>query len=271
MPTVPDVTRLNAASRIAHTRTFDKIGLETSVAILAHVKVRMLRMQRLLTLLAVVGVLSSACAPSQQPDEMSGTTEVRSAATASSTVPASSSTPPSKPPGASSDVTEGTPGADQPVTASLREQSEAIARCAAEQGVAVEVDPSGDGVIWEAPEGQEARYAEVIDECASTVAEEFGVAQGPPTIDELESWYRAFQWTHGCMKEQGYPVEEPPTLESYVDSGGTNWHPYNGVVRSIQATGEIKPGVPFSEEAFRTLENTCPQDLTYLLREVVEP
>ncbi len=155
---------------------------------------------------------------------------------------------------------------DQPITASRREQSQAIAECAANEGIAVEVDPGGDGVTWRAPEGQENLYDDVIDRCAESVAEAYGVAQGEPTVEDLERWYLAYLWTHDCMKGEGYPVEDPPSLDVFLDSQGTIWHPYNAVVRS--AGGEIKPGVQFSEEAFRELENTCPQDVTYLLKEL---
>lgn len=150
--------------------------------------------------------------------------------------------------------------------ASLLEQSQAIAKCAAESGVAVEVDPSGDGVLWRAPEGQEDRYSQVIDECAGEVAERFGIYQGDPTPEELERWYKAFLWVRDCMITIGYPVDEPPSLGSYIDSLGSNWHPYSAAMRS--SDGNIRPGVPFTEESFRELEGTCPQDLSFLLTEL---
>lgn len=149
------------------------------------------------------------------------------------------------------------------IEVSRREQSEAIAECAALKGVAVEVDPSGDGVVWKAPEGQEFEYSKVIDQCALDVAERFGVPQGAPGDADLERWYRAFLWTHQCMIEHGYLVEDPPSVDIFIDSGGSAWHPYNAVIKA--APGEIKPGVPFSEEAFRELEAACPQDLVWLL------
>lgn len=155
---------------------------------------------------------------------------------------------------------------EDPVAATLREQSQAISACAAEEGVSVEVASDGEGVVWRAPAGQEARYSEVVDGCARIVAERFGVAQGEPTAEDLELWYRAFLWTRGCMIDEGYPVSDPPTLDSYIDSGGSNWHPYNAVFNA--SGGDIRPGVPFSDESFRELESMCPQDLTYLISEL---
>lgn len=155
------------------------------------------------------------------------------------------------------------------VAASRVEQSEAIAECAALQGVDVAVDPSGDGVTWRAPEGQEATVNSVVDACATEVAQRFGVVSGEPSREDLEHWYEAYLLTYECMTELGYPSEPPPSIDAYVDSEGMAWHPYSAVMTNSQ--GEIRPGEPFSENAFRTLESLCPQDLTYLLTQIQPP
>lgn len=154
-------------------------------------------------------------------------------------------------------------GASQPVTGSRREQAEALAECTARQGVHVTVDPSGDGVTWRAPTGQEEVYNDVVNQCAEEVAKRFGIDTGDPTPTDLARWYDAYVTTYHCMIDHGYPSDPPPSKDAYVDSGGTIWHPYNAIFAGDDP--QLRPGEPFSSEAFRELENTCPQDLTYLL------
>lgn len=63
-------------------------------------------------------------------------------------------------------------------------------------------------------------------------------------------WYRTLLWTYQCMIDHGDRVTNHLSLESYAESEGANWHSYNAVMQEPT----------LSEEAFRDLEETCPQD-----------
>lgn len=152
---------------------------------------------------------------------------------------------------------------DEPVTARHLEQAEAVAECAADEGVFVEV-ANGGGVQWKAPDGQEEIYRKVVRQCNDKVAERFGITTGEePTRQDMEEWYKALLWTYECMKDHGYHTSEPPSVDVYVDSGGAVWHPYTAIMTGDG--GAMGPGIAFNDENFRELENTCPQDLNYLI------
>ncbi len=93
----------------------------------------------------------------------------------------------------------------------------------------------------------------------------------PATDEQLRLWYRAFMLTYECLLEHGYPVNPPPSEEEYVESKGTSWHPYDAIPYAglVAAPGvEPDPETAAEIEAARTLEQTCPQDLSVLIPEL---
>lgn len=52
-------------------------------------------------------------------------------------------------------------------------------------------------------------------------------------------------WTYDCLQTVGFPAPAPISVDVYVESGGSGWHPYNA----------ISPGV------YAEAERQCPQDL----------
>jgi hypothetical protein len=121
--------------------------------------------------------------------------------------------------------------------------------------MAVEIDRIDLGVTYRIPEGQENAYNRIKTACRAATREQFGMTDHPQHAD-LERWYRAFVWTWRCLTELGYVLDDPPTIDSFVHSGGTNWQPFAELV--------LSGGAP-DGEARRALEQSCPQDVEYLI------
>lgn len=135
------------------------------------------------------------------------------------------------------------------------ERVEFYASCLTDEGMAVEIDYVDLGVTYRIPEGQENTYNRIKAECRVATRERFGMTDHPQPAD-LERWYQAYVWTWRCLSEFGYTLNDPPTIDSFVDSGGANWQPYAELV--------LGGGAPDGEER-RALEEACPQDVDYLL------
>ena len=109
------------------------------------------------------------------------------------------------------------------------------------------------GILFDVPAEQQDRFAEVNQLCLKDEAAEFGMELGVPSEEELVKEFRALLYVRECMIAEGYPVDDPPSLETFVESGGSAWHPYNAFMASGRAS------------EFETLRETCPQDVGYLL------
>lgn len=68
---------------------------------------------------------------------------------------------------------------------------------------------------------------------------------GPDLTPEyLSDYYDFLIGVAECAEDQGHIPDDPPTKESFVASGGSNWHPYQNLI-----------GPEFAD-----LERACPQD-----------
>lgn len=135
------------------------------------------------------------------------------------------------------------------------ERIEFYAACLSEGGLAVEIDPVDLGVTYRIPDGQEDAYNRIKTDCRAATRERFGMTDHPRPAD-LERWYRAYAWTWRCLIEYGYILNDPPTMDSFVESGGSNWQPFAELMLSGGAPdGEVR----------RVLEQSCPQDVDYLI------
>jgi len=135
------------------------------------------------------------------------------------------------------------------------ERIEWYARCLEERGMAVEIDYVTLGVTYRIPEGQEDAYSRIKAECRQLQRERFGMVDNP-SPDLLEAWYRAYVWTWSCLRDHGYELSYPPTIDSFVESGGSNWQPYFELVSS---------GAAPLGDARAELESDCPQDPDFLV------
>lgn len=118
-------------------------------------------------------------------------------------------------------------------------------QCIESAGFDVEIQ---DGGIQVKLGSQESYYRDVMTQCeADAVDTGLVKAQEPPDEGELAAWYDAYELTYNCMVREGFPVKPMPSKDSFIESGGHNWHPY-----------ELIRGDP------GRIESTCPQDLVVL-------
>jgi hypothetical protein len=135
------------------------------------------------------------------------------------------------------------------------ERVEFYASCLTDQGMAVEIDYVDLGVTYRIPSGQEDAYNRIKTGCRAATRERFGMTDHPAPLD-LERWYQAYVWTWNCLDQHGYTLNDPPTIDSFVDSGGANWQPFAELVMS---------GAAPDGDARRALEQSCPQDVDFLI------
>lgn len=119
-----------------------------------------------------------------------------------------------------------------------------LAQCIESAGFVVEVDQGG--LMARPGVTQQARYREVMAFCEQAAVDSGLVGPLlPPDEEELAARYEAAMWTYDCLEAAGFPVPDPVSLDVYIESGGSGWHPYNA----------ISPGV------YAEAERQCPQDL----------
>lgn len=116
-------------------------------------------------------------------------------------------------------------------------------RCMAEAGFEVEIMEDGGISSRAAPEQIEVRDA-AMTRCADDRG--FSGTPSPLTDEQLEALYDRYLDLNRCMVDAGYPTEDPPSRQAFVDGGGQGWHPYDAV--------------PIGNVAdFAALESDCPQ------------
>ncbi len=140
-----------------------------------------------------------------------------------------------------------------------------LAECLQDHGFIAEIDLRDRSIAVGPPEQSEAA-SRAMEDCMQAAIDQ-GVVVGPPEISDenLRVWYAAYQITQSCLIEHGYPVVDPPSLDSYVEARGTNWHPYDAVPEASMygepdlsdTDGELHRGAEIRE--------TCTADVTRLL------
>lgn len=127
------------------------------------------------------------------------------------------------------------------------EHIEYLADCIRSAGFQVQVDQGG--LLADPGAGQEQYYRAAVQACEHAAIESglVGPVQ-PPSEEELAAWYEAYELTYECMLATGYPTTTPPSEDAYIESGGSDWHPYE----------VLSPGM------ISVVESDCPQDLVVL-------
>lgn len=138
------------------------------------------------------------------------------------------------------------------VRRAILDRQEFKLECFREHGFDGEIDDDM-GILTDVPPDQQDRFFEINELCREAVAGEFGLTFGEPTVEELTIAFRSYLYVRECMILEGYPVDEPPSLDVYIQSEGAVWHPYNAFMTS-----------PDGPTGLADLEETCPQDLAYL-------
>jgi hypothetical protein len=109
------------------------------------------------------------------------------------------------------------------------------------------VDIADGGLMAAPPPEQAAHYDEAQSQCEQAAMSSGLVAEyDEATDEELAAWYEALLLTHQCLADHGYPAAPPPSLDSYIEAQGRNWHPYDAIMDTT------------------AVEAVCPQDLVVL-------
>lgn len=114
-----------------------------------------------------------------------------------------------------------------PVAQSAAEErsTQRMTKCLVEAGFLVTVATDGRLEIESPAPGVSPR--EAVRTCQEKLITE-GVLPDPnmpPSRADLEDRYNSMLGIHECMQQHGFPTEEPPSLDVYIEGGGV-WHPY---------------------------------------------
>ncbi len=130
-----------------------------------------------------------------------------------------------------------------------------MAECLENAGFLVTVSPDGR-VDIESPDPK-VTPREVIATCQEDL-EAQGIVPDPdipPSRTELEERYDFMVGINECMKEHGFPTEQPPSIDVYMEGGGL-WHPYFEISEGPPDAGGVSPKPAVDLE---TLQRECPE------------
>jgi|GEM_PF-6168795 len=123
-----------------------------------------------------------------------------------------------------------------------------LVECIQSAGFAVEWEQGG--LLARPGVEQEPRYREVMAFCEQAAVDSGLVGPLlPPSEEELAAWYEAAMWTYDCLQAAGFAVPPPVSLDVYIESHPSGWHPYNAL----------------SPSRYAEAERQCPQDLVVVL------
>lgn len=132
------------------------------------------------------------------------------------------------------------------------------------------VSPRADGRGYSGPNGPDPRFQEALTRCEQLSFELGLVARIPVNDAFLQAKYRAFMWTHECLTAIGAPTTPPPSLDSFLDSKGTNWSPYDGLPSGGEVALAEEGMAPPSASVAIQLEQQaqCPMHLPVVFAEL---
>lgn len=195
---------------------------------------RLLMTPRTAVLLLVVGVLVGC-----SPRSSSGDPEAGLGSSVPETVESPAATAPPR------TLIDGSPGPSD----DQLEHYDFMIGCLAERGIPAEYDPEIGGLQIGVGLSQEEALDEALEACREADGQPIGVV----TDDYLREYYPFLVQLHACLVEEGLPVPELISAESFVDGGG-EWHPYQVMWAATEAN---RTG---SSDELRTAEALCPND-----------
>lgn len=71
----------------------------------------------------------------------------------------------------------------------------------------------------------------------------------PPSRDDFEAFYTFQRGLKACFEAHGFPLPDPPSLESFIASGATNWSPLSQLI-------DLHPSAP-DADVWDQLEAEC--------------
>ncbi|WP_457101428.1 hypothetical protein [Microbacterium sp. P5_E9] len=123
---------------------------------------------------------------------------------------------------------------------SAEERTAQLAACLAEKGWAATIE--ADGVVFQAPMGQQEQYLADVESCASSTNL---IPVAAPSREQLEKQYANLLAAQQCLEELGYGTPRAPSVSTFVASMGT-WSPF-----------AMLPNISAAE--FAQIEEACPQ------------
>lgn len=103
----------------------------------------------------------------------------------------------------------------------------------------------GTALVTEVPPEQEEVFNAAVDNCTLRYFPPQGSDR--PSGEDLEARYGHLLQVAECISRAGYEVPTPPTVESFVDCGGTNWDPFD----------LLQPPFDISLEDYQALDARC--------------
>lgn len=108
--------------------------------------------------------------------------------------------------------------------------NELIVQCAHDHGIPVNLDPAGDGILFEnVPVEQSRQASEIVAGCRNGL--NIPIGDGPYfgyTLEQAQRVYDHYLWVADCLTEAGYPPPDPPSFDFWLET--QTWHPYNNGV-----------------------------------------
>lgn len=136
------------------------------------------------------------------------------------------------------------PPSPSPTTAN---EASDVARCLLERGWEVKVE--ADGVTADVPPEQQERLNADMEECI----EQFGDSPPafPQTAAAAEQQYDMLLAVAECVSGLGYPVDDPPSRQAYVEAMLNeqlpHWHPYQHLYEDgypLTEVGQVRAQCP---------------------------
>lgn len=168
--------------------------------------------------------------------------------------------------------------AHAPVLWATEEHFDLVVQCMNEMGWAHSITPERvDGVntiLLNAPEQTEAA-GEALHLCNLEPVDLGYVVMPTASDDDVAVLYRAWtEVTVPCMQENGFPTDPPPSAESFIEAGGSNWHPHQAVPGFNEfgppASG-MSPEMIEKMEIVDRMRELCPSDLSVLEPQLSDP
>lgn len=114
----------------------------------------------------------------------------------------------------------------------------AMKACVEGKGFPVDVDVQQRGFSFDLGSDELVEQAKVAMR-ACTEEVDPARANGPPHLNDqqLAQLYQYVVAQVNCLQEAGYPAEDPPSEQSFIDSGGL-WDPYQSLSEQDISTGD---------------------------------
>ncbi|GBD84791.1 hypothetical protein BMS3Abin02_01185 [bacterium BMS3Abin02] len=124
-----------------------------------------------------------------------------------------------------------------------RQVTQAVVQCARDNGINVVLLSTGDGFSYgNLTPAQEVKADAVVDACTAALHLPDDVS---PTDSQFEELYAYEVALVGCIETQGYHVDNPPSVEAFVNDNGS-WTSYEHIQEdvSISSLTHVCPRQP---------------------------